>query len=62
MMILMSAERRRLPEVKTLYEILPKGTEGGKEFTRIVIITFDLYHNLYPNIHIYDVNGLYHKQ
>jgi hypothetical protein len=27
---------RRLPEVKSLYEILPKGTEGGKEFARIV--------------------------
>ena len=27
---------KRLPEVKTLYEILPKGAEGGKEFARIV--------------------------
>ena len=27
---------KRLPEVKTLYEMLPKGTEGGKEFARIV--------------------------
>ncbi len=27
---------KRLPEVKSLYEILPKGTEGGKEFARIV--------------------------
>lgn len=27
---------QRLPPVKTLYEILPKGTEGGKEFARIV--------------------------
>lgn len=27
---------RRLPEVKTLYDILPKGVEGGKEFARIV--------------------------
>ena len=26
----------RLPEVKSLYEILPTGTEGGKEFSRIV--------------------------
>jgi hypothetical protein len=26
----------RLPEVKTLYELLPKGVEGGKEFARIV--------------------------
>lgn len=28
--------KKRLPEVKTLYDILPKGTEGGKEFARIV--------------------------
>ena len=28
--------RKRLPEVKTLYELLPKGVEGGKEFARIV--------------------------
>jgi hypothetical protein len=34
--LLMAAERRRVPEVKTLYEMLPKGTEGGKEFARIV--------------------------
>ena len=27
---------KRLPEVKTLADILPKGTEGGKEFARIV--------------------------
>jgi hypothetical protein len=27
---------KRLPEVKNLYEILPKGTEGGKEFARVV--------------------------
>ena len=27
---------KRLPEVKTLLDILPKGTEGGKEFARIV--------------------------
>jgi hypothetical protein len=27
---------KRLPEVKTLYDILPKGTEGAKEFARIV--------------------------
>ncbi|MDJ0660258.1 MAG: hypothetical protein QNJ42_12320 [Crocosphaera sp.] len=26
----------RLPAVKTLYDILPKGTEGGKEFDRIM--------------------------
>lgn len=32
------AERiiKRLSDVKTLYDILPKGTEGGKEFARIV--------------------------
>jgi predicted ATPase len=27
---------KRLPEVKSLREILPKGTEGGKEFSRVV--------------------------
>jgi len=27
---------KRLPEVKILYDILPKGAEGGKEFARIV--------------------------
>jgi NACHT domain len=27
---------QRLPEVKDLYSILPRGTEGGKEFARIV--------------------------
>lgn len=27
---------RRLPAVKTLYEMLPKGAEGGKEFARLV--------------------------
>jgi hypothetical protein len=32
----MSDAPRRLPEVRTLYDILPKGTEGGKEFSRIV--------------------------
>src|ERR1700719_1195554 len=32
----MSDAPRRLPDVRTLYEILPKGTEGGKEFARIV--------------------------
>ena len=28
--------RKRIPEVKSLYDILPKGPEGGKEFARIV--------------------------
>ncbi len=32
----MSAQIKRLPGVKTLYDILPKGTEGGTEFARIV--------------------------
>jgi hypothetical protein len=27
---------RRIPQVRTLYEILPRGAEGGKEFARIV--------------------------
>lgn len=31
----MSAQKR-LPAVKTLYDMLPKGTEGGTEFARIV--------------------------
>src|SRR5437870_2557483 len=31
-----SSVRRRLPAVKSLYDLLPKGTEGGKEFARIV--------------------------
>jgi hypothetical protein len=30
------SSRKRLVEVKTLYDILPKGAEGGKEFSRIV--------------------------
>jgi hypothetical protein len=32
----LSEAPRRLPEVKTLYDLLPKGTEGGKEFSRVV--------------------------
>jgi hypothetical protein len=32
----MSPVPRRLPEVRSLSEILPKGAEGGKEFARIV--------------------------
>jgi hypothetical protein len=28
--------KKRLPDVKSLYDILPKGAEGGKEFGRIV--------------------------
>jgi hypothetical protein len=31
-----SRTSKRIPEVKTLYEMLPKGTEGGKEFARVV--------------------------
>ncbi len=31
-----SITSKRLPEVRTLYDILPKGAEGGKEFSRIV--------------------------
>src|SRR5687767_1280174 len=27
---------RRLPDVRSLYETLPRGSEGGKEFARIV--------------------------
>lgn len=38
----MTPQTGRLPAVKSLYEILPKGTEGGKEFARIVDLL--LYH------------------
>jgi len=34
---------QRLPEVKSLYDILPKGAEGGKEFARIIDLL--LFHN-----------------
>src|SRR5689334_508222 len=32
----MTTNLTRIPEVKTLYDTLPKGAEGGKEFGRIV--------------------------
>ena len=52
----------RLPEVKTLYEILPKGTEGGKEFARIIDLL--LFHDARKSgkkITIFnDVSGDYH--
>lgn len=53
---------RRLPEVKTLYEILPSGVEGGKEFARIVDLL--LFHEARKNgkkITIFnDAAGDYH--
>lgn len=54
----------RLPDVKSLYEILPRGTEGGKEFARIVdlLLYYDAQRNG-KNIRIFsdvagDYNGL----
>ena len=52
----------RLPEVKTLYGILPKGTEGGKEFARIadLLLFYDARRNG-KNIRIFnDSAGDYH--
>ena len=52
----------RLPEVKTLYEILPKGTEGGKEFARVVdLLLFHEARRAGKKITIFsDVAGDYH--
>src|SRR5690348_17125268 len=52
----------RLPEVKTLYEMLPKGTEGGKEFARIVdLLIFHEARRSGKNVTIFsDVAGDYH--
>jgi hypothetical protein len=54
--------RRRLPDVKTLYDILPKGVEGGKEFARIVdLLLFREAGNSGKNITLFsDVAGDYH--
>lgn len=38
---------KRLPAVRSLYQILPKGTEGGKEFSRIVNLL--LFHDARSN-------------
>jgi energy-coupling factor transporter ATP-binding protein EcfA2 len=53
---------KRLPEVKTLYEILPKGTEGGKEFARVVdLLLFHEARRAGKKITIFsDVAGDYH--
>src|SRR5215510_4645113 len=32
----MAPKEIRIPQVKTLYEMLPKGAEGGKEFARLM--------------------------
>jgi len=32
----MAPKEIRIPAVKTLYEMLPKGAEGGKEFARLM--------------------------
>jgi len=52
----------RLPEVRSLYEILPKGTEGGKEFSRIVdLLLFNEARRQGKNITIFnDSAGDYH--
>lgn len=54
---------KRLHDVKTLYEILPKGTEGGKEFARIVdLLLFHEARRSGKNITIFsDVAGDYFK-
>src|SRR5437762_10436094 len=57
-----SKVRKRLPEVKTLYEMLPKGTEGGKEFARIVdLLLFHEARRSRKNIMLFnDTAGDYH--
>ncbi|GHO51453.1 NACHT domain-containing protein [Ktedonospora formicarum] len=54
--------RKRLPEVKTLYDLLPKGTEGGKEFARIIdLLLFHEARRSGKNITIFnDAAGDYH--
>lgn len=53
---------KRLPEVKTLYDLLPKGIEGGKEFARIVdLLLFHEGRKSGKNITIFnDAAGDYH--
>jgi NACHT domain len=53
---------KRLPEVKTLYDMLPKGTEGGKEFARIVdLLLFHEARRSGKKVTIFsDVAGDYH--
>jgi energy-coupling factor transporter ATP-binding protein EcfA2 len=58
----MGVVRMRLMNVKTLYEILPKGTEGGKEFARIIdLLLFHEARRTGRNITIFDdSSGDYH--
>ena len=53
---------KRLPEVRSLWEILPKGTEGGKEFARIVdLLRFHEGRRTGKQVTIFsDVAGDYH--
>ena len=53
---------KRLPGVKTLYELLPKGAEGGSEFARIVdLLLFHEARRAGKKITIFsDVAGDYH--
>lgn len=53
---------KRFPEVKTLYEMLPKGSEGGKEFARVVdLLLFHEARRAGKKIAIFsDVAGDYH--
>jgi hypothetical protein len=58
----MTSKVTRLPETKTLYDILPKGTEGGKEFARIVdLLLFHAARRLGRKTGIFsDSSGDYH--
>src|ERR1022692_2658925 len=53
---------KRLPEVRSLWEILPKGTEGGKEFARIIdLLRFHEGRRTGKQVTIFsDVAGDYH--
>ncbi len=54
--------KQRLPAVKTLYDILPKGTEGGKEFARIIdLLLFQEARRVGKKVTIFnDAAGDYH--
>ena len=53
---------KRLPEVKSLYENLPRGAESGKEFGRIVdLLLFHEARRAGKNITLFnDAAGDYH--
>jgi hypothetical protein len=55
-------EVRRLPAVKNLYEMLPKGAEGGKEFARLIdLLLFHEGRRTNKRIGLFsDVAGDYH--